>query len=48
MYIVDFEENTIDFYLIKYKFFKKTLRFFHVLKPRRITINKNLDYSMAI
>ena len=52
---VDFEGNTIDFYLSKSRnhtdakrFFKKALRSFHVLKPRIITVDKNPVYPIAI
>lgn len=52
---VDSERNTIDFYLSKTKnhkaakrFFKKTLRSFHVSQPRVITIDKNPAYPVAI
>lgn len=49
--INDLKGSTIDFCLKKirdYKatkhFFKKTLRFFHVSKPRVITVDKNPIY----
>ncbi|WP_257147394.1 IS6 family transposase [Bacillus paranthracis] len=49
------EENTIDFYLSKSRkhtaakrFFKKALRFFYVLKPHVITVDKNPAYPIAI
>jgi len=52
---VDFEGNTIDFYLSKSRnhtdakrFFKKALWSFHVLKPRIITVDKNPVYPIAI
>jgi transposase-like protein len=52
---VDFEGNTIDFYLSKSRnhkaakrFFKKFLRSFHVSKPRIITVDKNPAYPIAI
>ncbi|MBZ5753406.1 IS6 family transposase [Metabacillus rhizolycopersici] len=52
---VDSEGNTIDFYLSKTRdqkaakcFFKKALRFFHVSKPRVITVDKNPAYPVAI
>lgn len=52
---VNFEGNTIDFYLSKIRdtkaakrFFKKALRSFHVSKPHVITVDKNSAYPMAI
>lgn len=52
---VDSEGNTMDFYLSKTKdkkavkrFFKKALCSFYFSKPRVITIDKNLAYSVAI
>jgi len=53
--VVDFEGNTINFYLSKTRthkavkrFFKKVLQFFHVSKPRTITIDKNFAFPVAI
>ncbi|MGE7873923.1 IS6 family transposase [Bacillus paramycoides] len=52
---VDSEGNTIDFYLSKSRnhkaakrFFKKSLRSFHVSKPRIITVDKNPAYPISI
>ena len=52
---VDFEGNTIDFYLSKSRnhkaakcFFKKALQSFHVSKPRVITGDKSPAYPIAI
>jgi len=52
---VDSKGNTIDFCLSKTRdqkaakhFFKKVLRFFHVSKPRVITVDKNPTYPIAI
>ncbi|UOB98478.1 hypothetical protein BTI679_58770 (plasmid) [Bacillus wiedmannii] len=52
---VDFEGNTIDFYLSKMRnrkaakrFFKKALQLFHISKPRVITVEKNSAYPIAI
>jgi IS6 family transposase len=52
---VDSEGNTIDFYLSKTRdkktaerFLKKTLRSFHVFKPRVVTVDKNPAYPVAI
>ncbi|MET7020659.1 IS6 family transposase [Bacillus mycoides] len=52
---VDSKGNTIDFHLSKTRdhraakrFFKKALQFFHVSKPRVITVDKNPAYPIAI
>jgi len=52
---VDFEGNTIDFYLSKTRdkktakrFFKKALQSFHVSKPSVITVDKNPAYPIAV
>lgn len=52
---VDFEENTIDFYLsitrdkkAAKSFFKKALRSFHVSKPRVMAVDKNPAFPIAI
>ena len=52
---VDFEGNTIDFYLSKNRntqsakcFFKKALASSHVSSPRVITVDKNPAYPVAI
>ncbi|CAK6481088.1 IS6 family transposase ISBwe2 (plasmid) [Peribacillus frigoritolerans] len=52
---MDSKGNTIDFYLSKTRdkkaakhFFKKALRFFHVSKPRVITVDKNGAYPILI
>ncbi|WP_342048535.1 IS6 family transposase [Bacillus sp. OTU530] len=52
---VDFEGNTIDFYLSKTRdaksfkrFFKKALASPHVSQPRVITVDKNPAYPIAI
>lgn len=51
----DSEGNTIDFYLSKTRdhkaakrLFKKALQFFHVSRPRVITVDKNPAYPIAI
>lgn len=52
---VDSEGNTIDFIFSKTRdhkatkrFFKKALQFFHVSKPRVVTVDKNPAYPIAI
>lgn len=52
---IDSEGNTIGFYLNKSRnhkvakrFFKKSLRSFHVSKPRIIMVDKNPVYPIAI
>jgi IS6 family transposase len=52
---VDFEGNTINFYLSKTRdrkterrFFRKALRSFHVSKSRVITVDKNSACPIAV
>jgi IS6 family transposase len=52
---VDSQGNTIDFYLSKTRdkkvakrFLKKALLFFHVFKPRAMTVDKNPADPVAI
>ncbi|HDR7379606.1 hypothetical protein COF68_34090 [Bacillus toyonensis] len=52
---MDYEENTIDFYLSRTsdsrtarRFFKKTLWYFHIFKSRIIPVYKNPVYLIVV